>query len=275
MNLGEKTGPMILFGGPYSNFHALAALQKAAKAYGIHPHNIICTGDIVAYCGQAIETTESIQQWGIHVLMGNCEESFAHEADDCGCGFEEGSQCDLLSASWYNVANRSLLPSHRQWFAQLPRQLMFTYHGKTVEVAHGSIRSINQFLFPSDADEKYQEQLAHTQADIIISGHSGIPFSKKLGERLWHNAGAIGMPANDGTQNTWYSLMSVVNNTLQIETKPLHYDYQAAAEAMSAAGLNNAYAHCLKTGLWPSMDVLPHKERSQRGTPLGEFITYI
>ena len=35
--------------------------------------------------------------------------------------------------------------------------------------------------------------------DAIIGGHSGLPFTQTLGSRLWHNPGAIGMPANDGT----------------------------------------------------------------------------
>ena len=35
--------------------------------------------------------------------------------------------------------------------------------------------------------------------DGVIGGHCGLPFTKVVGDRLWHNPGAIGMPANDGT----------------------------------------------------------------------------
>ncbi|HRY02049.1 MAG TPA: hypothetical protein P5256_02915, partial [Beijerinckiaceae bacterium] len=44
------TGPVIVFGGPYSNLHALDALLDEARRLGVSPANMISTGDLVAYC---------------------------------------------------------------------------------------------------------------------------------------------------------------------------------------------------------------------------------
>ncbi len=268
MHLGNFNEPMLLFGGSYSNLDALLALKEYADKQAIKAHNIICTGDIVAYCGQPFETTEVIREWGIHVLMGNCEESFASNANDCGCGFESGTSCDLLSVEWYQFANKKLSNEQRQWFANLPRKLRFNFLNKKVEVVHGSVTSINQFLFSSSDDSLFIEQARASDADIIIAGHSGIPFSKKFEEKLWHNTGAIGMPANDGASNTWFSVLSPEKNNsekIKIENFPLAYNFKHAAKAMQRAGLNNAYAAALTTGLWPSMDVLTSGEKSKKG----------
>ncbi|MEO0443028.1 MAG: metallophosphoesterase family protein [Pseudomonadota bacterium] len=272
MDLGylfsEDEQLLLLFGGPYSNLNALLALQKIANQLAIAPDHIICTGDIVAYCGQPSETVDAIRDWGIHVLMGNCEQSFANQANDCGCGFDEGSSCDLLSVEWFDFANTQLNQDQRQWFAQLPRTMHFYFFERKCQVVHGSVTSINQFIFASASNDAFSKQLSYTDADIVIAGHSGIPFSKTFGNRLWHNAGAIGMPANDGTQHTWYSIISAKQGYIKIETLPLQYDAAGAATAMREAGLDNGYAKALESGFWPSMDVLPEVEQGKQGQAL-------
>ena len=139
MYLGHYSQPLLLFGGPYSNLNAVLALKKVAEQLAIAPDHVICTGDIVAYCGQPYETVDTIREWGIHVLMGNCEQAFAKDAEDCGCGFDKGSSCDLLSIEWFDFANKKLQADQRQWFAQLPTALTFQFFEKKCQVVHGSV----------------------------------------------------------------------------------------------------------------------------------------
>jgi len=277
LHLGNISKPLLLFGGPYSNWQALEAVKQVAVEQSIAPDHVICTGDIVAYCGQPVETTQSIRDWGIHVLMGNCEESFATSADDCGCGFGDGTACDLLSVEWFRFANAQVPHDQREWFAQLPRKICFMAAGRSAEVVHGSVTQINRFMYASQPDSDFNAELSHSDADLIIAGHSGIPFSRLISsqnnQRLWHNTGAIGMPANDGTTNTWYSILYPENNGVRIETHRLEYNQKSAIEAMQAVGLNNGYAACLQSGYWPSMDVLPEPEKQQQGTPLHLLTT--
>ena len=87
--------------------------------------------------------------------------------------------------------------------------------------------------------------------------------------RLWLNAGAIGMPANDGTPRAWYALLTPRGGTIEVTFHTLVYDHAAPARAMAARGLPPAYAQALSTGLWPSMDVLPPAERRARGHALA------
>ena len=48
-DLGVIDAPVLLFGGPYGNSHALDALFDAASALGVTPDRMICTGDLAAY----------------------------------------------------------------------------------------------------------------------------------------------------------------------------------------------------------------------------------
>ena len=263
------TGPLLVFGGPYSNLQATQAVRAEAERRGIPPANVVCTGDVVAYCGQPNETVALLRDWGAHVVMGNCEESLAEGAEDCGCGFEAGSACDLLSAGWYRFARARLEDSHRRWMGGLPRRLRLRYAGLDLAVVHGGVDAINRFVFRSTPETEKTAQLLQAGADGVVGGHSGIPFSQVVGGRLWHNAGVVGMPANDGTPRGWFALWDEDGDGgLGIDIEPLHYDAAAARAAMVDAGLANGYAEALTSGLWPSLDVLPEAERAATGRPL-------
>jgi predicted phosphodiesterase len=261
--------PLLLFGGPYSNLQATQALKHKAQQLGISPGNIICTGDTIAYCAQPNETIELLREWGVHILMGNCEESLAMNAANCGCGFEAGTLCSALSEGWYSFAKEVVKPHHKQWLGKLPRRINFTYQDKHFVVVHGSIEHINEFVFPSTDFALKSNQLTVEQADGVIAGHSGLPFTQIIDNRLWHNPGVIGMPANDGTPRVWYSLWRPIQGQLLIEHHCLNYNARVAAEHMRQAGLDNDYADALLSGLWPSMDVLPEEERARRGQSIA------
>lgn len=106
--------PLLVVGGPYSNLEAAQALISEADRLNVPAGNVLCTGNLVACCASPQETVGLIRDWGIAVVMGNCEESFGNDADDCGCGFEEGAVCDRLSASWYNYSKPRLSSIHKQ-----------------------------------------------------------------------------------------------------------------------------------------------------------------
>jgi predicted phosphodiesterase len=263
-------GPLIIFGGPYSNLQATLAMKNQAEATGVSPTNIICTGDAVAYCAQPDETVEFLRSWGVHVLMGNCEESLGWNSRDCGCGFEEGTACDALASQWFQYADSVISNQHREWMRSLPRRIRFAFQGRQFVVVHGGTEKINEFVFASSNNTQKLAAINSENVDGVVAGHSGLPFTQIIDNRLWHNAGVIGMPANDGTPRTWYSRWNIKGEHIQIEHCALHYDYNQAHDDMLKAGLNNGYAEGLLKGLWPSMDVLPAAETAQQGRPLAE-----
>jgi predicted phosphodiesterase len=265
LDLGQQDETLLLFGGNYSNLQATLALIEKAQQLGIPANRCINTGDIVAYCANPNETTEALMEWGNVNMKGNCEVSFSQNQDDCGCGFSEGTQCDLLSKAWFDFANQRLKQEHRTWFNELPDGIVLNHHSKKVQFVHGSVTQINQFLYDSSDSILFDEQFANSDADIVVAGHSGVPFTKTVGNRIWHNTGALGMPANDGTQRVWYSIL----NEGVLSHHALNYDYQLAQQEMLTAGLTQGYHDCLENGLWPSTDVLPQKETADSGKPLS------
>ena len=268
--LGDLTQlrSLLIFGGCYSNLEATQAFKDWAEQHGFTPEQIICTGDIVAYAANPVETVELVRSWGVPCIQGNVEESLAENIDHCGCGFDEGSTCDVLSKGWFPYADKRVGISDRQWFLSLPQQMNFSFAGKQCRIVHGAVSNISRFMFASQNDQDFINEMRQT--DVVIAGHSGLPFTKKIIDKIWHNSGALGMPANDGTQRVWFSVLSTdESGQLTFEHKALSYDAKKAQSKMIEAGLTQGYQQTLSDGLWPSMDVLPPTEKDAVGIALS------
>lgn len=268
-DLGDLDGPALLFGGPYSNLEATLGLLKAARARGIPAARMICTGDVVAYCGDPAATVDLIRDAGVAVVAGNCEKQLAAGARDCGCGFETGTTCDLLSAGWFAHASARVTQTQRAWMEDLPDIASFRHAGKRFAMIHGGATNIARFIWPDTDADVFAAEWRAVEAAIgpverIIAGHSGVPFVRHLDLGIWINAGVIGMPPHDGRAQTRFATLEDGAVTFH----ELSYDVDAAQASMMAAGLVQGYHHALATGYWPSEDVLPDALRmavSDRG----------
>lgn len=269
LDLGALDGPVLVFGGPYSNLEAAAAMRAEAERLGIPPSRTICTGDVIAYCADPGATVALIRDWGIPVVLGNVEEQLGAGAEDCACGFTPGSACATLSAQWYAHAEREITRDDRRWMAGLPRLLRFTLGGLRLAAIHGGVSRINRWMFASTPPAEKLAEIALADADGLVAGHCGLPFVDQPGGRLWCNAGTIGMPANDGTPRVWYALLAPERaGSLRLELRPLAYDFRRAAQKMRKRGLAESYARTLETGLWPPVDILPPAELAAAGRGL-------
>lgn len=267
----EALGRLLLFGGCHGNLRATETLLAQAGRMGFSPREMLCTGDVAAYCAEPEETASLVRESGVPVVMGNCEESLSSDSDGCGCGFGEGTACDALSGQWYAYCRERVSAATKAWMAGLPRRIGVSVGGRRLLALHGGLGATNEFVFASSDPRSKAPGLAGSGFDGVLAGHCGLPFAELRGGRLWLNSGALGMPANDGTPRVWYATLEACGEGLMVSIRALSYDHKSAARAMRAAGLDNGYAGCLETGLWPSMDVLPSAERAAAGTPLDEL----
>ena len=258
----EIKGPLMVFGGPYSNLHALQALRAVAESKGYAPNQIICTGDIVAYCAFPQECISFIADWGIHCIAGNVELNIKNDVDDCGCNFEDGTRCDLFSKQWFPYAKENITNEGVEFISQLPEYLKFEYAGKKIGVLHGSFQNTSEFIFKSTAAKIKRAILEDFDVDVVIGGHCGLPFIDHYEDKMWLNPGVIGMPANDGDVRTWYA---EINNELEYSFERLEYDFENAHDAMLSKGLVPSYAKTLKSGIWDNCDILPVVETMMQG----------
>jgi predicted phosphodiesterase len=267
IDLGRLTGKVLVFGGIYSNLQALERMMEIAEEMEIPPSQVIYTGDLPGYCAEPEKCIRLVRAWGIHCIAGNVEIQLGEALDDCGCSFEEGSRCDTLAKEWYPYVQAHTSADSISWMAGLPHHLRFGYAGRRAFVLHGSWFETSEFIFRSTPWEVKQANFEATGSDLILAGHSGLPFPDARDGKLWLNAGAIGMPANDGTTRVWYAVLDDADG-FSFSINSFSYDHGKAARRMRGFGLPEEYALTLETGLWDNMDILPEAERTQQGLPL-------
>lgn len=267
IHLGTLNGKVLLFGGVYSNYQALEAIIKVAKENAIASENCICTGDIVGYCAQPEETVTLFKNWGAMSISGNVEQQLFDDAEDCGCDFTEGSRCDGFSKLWYPYAKGQLSNDSIEWMGTLPNHITFNYAGKSIGIVHGSWDNVSDFIFESTADEFKLKNNKELNADVIVAGHCGLPFSQNIEQKHWLNPGVIGMPANDGTSRVWYMILEDKDGALKYTHRYLEYDSETAFNLMKKNHLPMEYAETLVSGLWDNMEILNDAEKKLKGIP--------
>ena len=206
-----------------------------------------------------------MKEWGVHCIAGNVEIQLREGKNDCGCNFETGTTCDILSNSWYPYAQSRLSEASILWMQSLPDFIKFTYNNQRVFVLHGSVEETAEYVFKSTDTSVKRNILNQAQADIILAGHCGIPFLNKVDTKYWLNAGVIGMPANDGTKEVWYASINQTDKGIEINHHRMEFDFVQAAELMVANKLPKQYSDTLLTGIWDNCDILPEEETSQQG----------
>ena len=269
-HIGTLNGPILAFGGVYSNFQALEELHKIAGALNIPASNIICTGDVVGYCAEPEACVQFVKEWGIHCIAGNVEIQIREGQEDCGCDFNTGGRCDTFSRQWYPYALQAMSRDSLEWMNELPDFIRFQYQQQEGLVVHGSYFHTSEFIFDSTPWDIKANNFAETQSQLILAGHCGLPFHSIREKHYWLNPGVIGMPANDGTTRVWYMVLDDQQpEGIQYRHEAFIYDHSSASQQMLEKKLPVEYAETLRSGKWDNCEILPEKETQQQGLALS------
>jgi predicted phosphodiesterase len=91
------------------------------------------------------------------------------------------------------------------WLEALPAELELRYAGVDVLVVHGSPRRDDDYIFVSVTPAALGAKLGDRCPDVLICGHSHVPFVKTVGGVLVVNCGSVGRPV-DGDPRGSYAL---------------------------------------------------------------------
>jgi len=269
LDLGELDGTLLVFGGVDGNLDAFDALLKHAALQGIPFTRMIHTGGVAPFCAEPVAVATRLAEVGVASVRG----TFEMDAP----ALIRGSVADVLpetsAEGWQSILDEGIPEDVLAWMEGLPSQMLFTLNGRRCRVVHSTVSSPEKLLFASSPAPGYLREFELSQTEVVIAGRSGLPFtrlfpsSQGIGQ-AWHNPGALGLPANDGTPRVWYSLTRSTPGGIEFEHRPLTYDHRAAAAKLRSMNSDNAVAKCLASGLWPSLEDVPQGEKSRRGLPL-------
>jgi len=260
----------------HGNLPALEAVWDDVQNQKVD--RIVCLGDLVGYGPWPNEVIEFVKKHNLYTVQGCWDEGIGHEKADCGCKFvtEEDSQHGHAAFVWtldrVTKKNRKVL-----------RQLDFgcreedTAAGDLLFV-HGSPKSTSEYLTDSTHDLVLLERAASGGCDVLVCGHTHVPFARridgvlrvraeaglknqiqndlgltpahaprelKLQPKLIINAGSVGEPRHGGTEATYVVFDT---GTQQVDIRRVTYDVAETARAMRRRGLPEAFAQRLLGG---------------------------
>jgi len=253
-----------VFGGVYSNAHALAATLDDIRAR--HVDAVFCLGDLGGFGPHPDRVFPLLQAAGVRVIQGNYDQAIALGRADCGCGYTDPRDNHYARISYaYTLARTS--SEHRRWMGALPAHRRLRLGEADAVLCHGSPRAIAEFLWESTTPDGLAARLLDdARAQVILCTHSGIKWHRRLPDgRHLVNVGVIGRPENDGTTRVWYTLLTAQpGRELDVEFVPVHYDHEALVREMEAEALPPEFVETVRTGWWTTcLEVLPGRERAR------------
>lgn len=200
------------------------------------PDAVYCLGDLIGYNIWPNEVINEIRKRGIATLAGNHDHKF------------NGYAYELVTTE--NRQYLNTLPAHIKLEFQLNNNQL------NVVMAHGSPRSIDEYVL-ENLDETYiRDMMKGANADILCVGHSHKPYSRVIqsGGRIYRtiNVGSIGKP-KDGNPKGCYVLLTINENStattegnVHVEFIRFDYDVEKAAKAIIDSPLPDELADRLR-----------------------------
>jgi predicted phosphodiesterase len=259
-----------LFSDVHGNLVALDAVLADIRACRVE--ELYCLGDLVGYGPDPVGVVDRVRGLGIATIRGNYDDGIGNRRGECGCYYAT-EQAKVDGAASYAFTESVLGDADLAWLAGLPDDLRFDHKGVRVLLAHGSPRSINEYLLLDRQDGQLARLAEQADADVVCVGHIHIPYHRMLagtnGAAIHYvSSGSAGKPKDGDPRACWVEL--VLGSAGEVESAAakdlaagpaiatdvwvgavVHrvvYDVESVARAMLAAGLPETLIEALRTG---------------------------
>jgi len=234
-----------IFSDIHGNLPALEAVLHDIKAQ--HPDQVYCLGDLVGYASSPNEVSERIRSEHVPTVMGNYDDGVGFDRDECGCAYKEAIDRELgqRSLEWTKTQTTE---ENKAFLRTLVPEIRFDVAGVRVLLVHGSPRKMNEYLFEDRAISSFQRLAASSNADVIVFGHTHVPYTKTVDGVLFVNVGSVGKP-KDGNPRACYAVFEFAGDMPPAVTfRRLDYDIAEAAAGIRRSELPHKFARDIELG---------------------------
>jgi len=192
----------------HGNLPALEAAIADAKARGAG--QLVSAGDMTGYGPFPSEVCHFLQKHRISAIAGNYDRKVIEvvkQGPSAAAGMKEKKRKILLWTAAH-LDDQAL-----KYLASLPEHLTLRLGGYNLSVFHGSPVSMEDAIYPSITRQGLEAKFGGRQPDIVVCGHTHIPFVKRIGRTLIVNCGSAGHPV-DGDPRPAYALVRAEQGTV-------------------------------------------------------------
>lgn len=215
----------------HSNLQALEAV--VARIEGLAVDGVICAGDVVGYGARPNECCAIVERMSDLTVYGNHE--IAALTGDVIWMNPHAAKAAVWTAKMLNQASRDFL-------SQLGLEGRMRPDEKLVAMYHGSVDSAVQYVHEDQVEDSLLER---AKCDILILGHTHVPYVRRLRKGLVVNPGSVGQP-RDRDPRASFIVLDTDGPEAVIER--VAYDTSAAWKDIVDAGLPEFLAERLLMG---------------------------
>jgi len=217
------------------------ALEAVLKDAG-NIDTIIHAGDIVDYNPWPMEALERIRDLSVISVKGN------HDRDSASGKPEGYNVYAKISCLW---THEQLTYEARDYLSNLPEKIKLNIEGLNFFICHGSPRSlIDEYIYPPPSTPRNAllSFLDETASDVVIMGHTHIPFVETFSGRYIINPGGVGQP-RDNIPFASYIILEIEDEEVDVKHKRVGYDINKVAREIRRRGLPTFLAQRLFCGI--------------------------
>ncbi len=214
---------IVLVSDIHSNLEALKSVSKNMPQQPIY-----CIGDFVGYGANPNEAIQWAKEREVTAVIGNHD--YATITGDTEWFNKEAA----AAIEW---TRKHISTSGKKYLSSLPRRRVVKIGGLKMLMVHGSpTDTLFEYVHPATHEHLFNAYLKRFKVDIIVMGHTHIPFVWEGRKGFVVNPGSVGQPRSGGP-NASYLILKVEDKRVEFEHRPTPYDTKAAAEKIRNAEL--------------------------------------
>jgi len=221
----------------HSNNDALKAVLETLHDYDA----LICLGDLVGYGAEPNEVIEAIRMLKPQVIIAG-NHDYATVTGDTSDFVHHA----VKAIEW---TKKRLTKENMNYLSSLPYSATFVANEVTLKAYHGSPRDpLNEYVYPGIPNFILKSLLEMAEANILLLGHTHIPFDVHIEKKLLINPGGVGQP-RDGDPRASYAIIEIAQGRISYVTRRVKYDIDSAASKILQSSLPVFLADRLYAGI--------------------------
>ncbi len=219
----------------HANFPALcAALNRIDR---IKVDSIIVAGDIIGRGPHPVEVIRRLKSQEVMAIRGNVENRLV-ELHSHGKKLAKFLRKKKSKLAW---TARQLTNFEWTYLEDLPQQMELELNGFDTLVVHGSPLSDSDCIYPSITatalKRKLQETSPARSTQILVCGHSHIPFSKSVAGMRIINCGSVGLPVDGDPRGSFAVCELTQPKTIRCRIVRFSYPVQDVVQDVEDRGV--------------------------------------
>lgn len=233
-----------ILGDIHGNLEALKVAYSSAIEIGVD--KIFHLGDLGGYSPFVNEVVDFLAENSIEGVQGNYDEAVAFNRQNCGCKYENDFQAEMshLAFEW---TKRNANEHSKNYMKNLPFMINLTIDEVKISIFHATPTKNNLYWHENRPEKFFLLMAEKAKANLMIYGHTHIPYVKTIKGLSFVNAGSVGKP-KDKDPRTCLCIVEISKSDIGVKFIRKEYDIQKVVNAIVSNGLPYYFAQRLIIG---------------------------